>query len=217
MGTPAGSGRRGRPLRHSRISIQAIPVPINPGREIYSRLQLPPKWGAGGRVSNQHDGTTICRNGNLAARALCCWPVRAPAQSSISIAGKAAVEHDGRVALCLGVGGGALSLRKPEIFNTDQGSQFTSLAFTGVLERAGIRISMDGHGRWMDNVFIERLWRSVGQGQDIESFPHLKRWFLEINERPGPRAGWRVGREWLGGGPVVTEDSKAILFGQKAI
>jgi GSH-dependent disulfide-bond oxidoreductase len=56
-----------------------------------------------------------------------------------------------------------------------------------------------------------------GQGQDIENFPHLKRWFLEINERPGARAGWRVGREWLGGGPVVTEESKAILFGQKAI
>jgi putative transposase len=50
---------------------------------------------------------------------------------------------------------------KPEIFNTDQGSQFTSAAFTGILEAAGIRISMDGRGRWMDNVFIERLWRSL--------------------------------------------------------
>jgi putative transposase len=50
---------------------------------------------------------------------------------------------------------------KPEIFNTDQGSQFTSAAFTGVLEQAGIQISMDGRGRWMDNVFIERLWRSL--------------------------------------------------------
>ena len=50
---------------------------------------------------------------------------------------------------------------KPEIFNTDQGSQFTSLAFTQVLTDAGIRISMDGRGRWMDNVFIERLWRSM--------------------------------------------------------
>ena len=49
----------------------------------------------------------------------------------------------------------------PEIFNTDQGSQFTSTAFTGVLTAAGIRISMDGRGRWMDNVFIERLWRSL--------------------------------------------------------
>jgi putative transposase len=49
----------------------------------------------------------------------------------------------------------------PAIFNTDQGSQFTSSAFTGVLIAAGVRISMDGRGRWMDNVFIERLWRSL--------------------------------------------------------
>jgi len=50
---------------------------------------------------------------------------------------------------------------RPEIFNTDQGSQFTSLAFTSVLRDAEVRISMDGRGRWMDNVFIERLWRSL--------------------------------------------------------
>jgi putative transposase len=50
---------------------------------------------------------------------------------------------------------------RPEIFNTDQGSQFTSFAFTRVLKDAGIRISMDGKGRWMDNVMIERLWRSL--------------------------------------------------------
>lgn len=49
----------------------------------------------------------------------------------------------------------------PEIFNTDQGSQFTSEDFTGVLKRYGIQISMDGKGRWVDNVFVERLWRSV--------------------------------------------------------
>ena len=49
----------------------------------------------------------------------------------------------------------------PEIFNSDQGSQFTSVDFTDVLKEAGIRISMDGTGRWMDNVFIERLWRSL--------------------------------------------------------
>ena len=53
----------------------------------------------------------------------------------------------------------------PEIFNTDQGSQFTSLAFTDVLTDAGIHISMDGKGRWMDNVFIERLWRSLKYDQ----------------------------------------------------
>ena len=55
----------------------------------------------------------------------------------------------------------ALRRGRPEIFNTDQGSQFTSAAFTGRLADAGIRISMDGCGRWMDNVFIERLWRSL--------------------------------------------------------
>ena len=50
---------------------------------------------------------------------------------------------------------------KPDIFNTDQGSQFTSFAFTNVLRDNGIRISMDGRGRWLDNVFIERLWRNL--------------------------------------------------------
>jgi putative transposase len=54
----------------------------------------------------------------------------------------------------------------PEIFNTDQGSQFTSDDFIGVLESQGISISMDGKGRWMDNVFIERLWWSV-KYQDV--------------------------------------------------
>ena len=49
----------------------------------------------------------------------------------------------------------------PEIFNTDQGSQFTSDDFTSVLKHNKIKISMDGKGRWVDNVFVERLWRSV--------------------------------------------------------
>lgn len=50
---------------------------------------------------------------------------------------------------------------QPEIFNTDQGSQFTSVEFTDVLKKADVKISMDGKGRWVDNVFIERLWRSL--------------------------------------------------------
>jgi putative transposase len=53
------------------------------------------------------------------------------------------------------------SNEKPEIFNTDQGSQFTSEAFTGLLKKHGIRISMDGKGRWRDNVFVERVWKSI--------------------------------------------------------
>jgi putative transposase len=50
---------------------------------------------------------------------------------------------------------------KPDVFNTDQGSQFTGQDFTGVLLKAGVAISMDGKGAWRDNVFVERLWRSV--------------------------------------------------------
>ena len=55
----------------------------------------------------------------------------------------------------------ALSVKRPEIFNSDQGSQFTAAAFTGRLEKCGVAISMDGRGRALDNVFIERLWRTV--------------------------------------------------------
>jgi putative transposase len=66
------------------------------------------------------------------------------------------------VAFCVAAVAEALArFGVPEIFNTDQGSQFTSPQFTGVLTDAGVRISMDGRGRWMDNVFIERLWRSL--------------------------------------------------------
>ena len=54
-----------------------------------------------------------------------------------------------------------LGKAKPEIFNTDQGSQFTSEAFTGILLEQGVQISMDGKGRYTDNIFVERLWRSI--------------------------------------------------------
>ena len=79
----------------------------------------------------------------------------------------------------------------PEIFNTDQGSQFTSDAFTSVLKDANIRISMDGKGRWMDNVMIERLWRSLKYeciylhafetGSDVRQ--GINRWINHYNER----------------------------------
>jgi putative transposase len=98
---------------------------------------------------------------------------------------------------------------RPEIFNTDQGSQFTSLAFTGVLERAGIRISMDGRGRWMDNVFIERLWRSLkhedvylkGYADGREARAGITSWIAFYNARRPhqalahrtPMAVWREG------------------------
>ena len=74
---------------------------------------------------------------------------------------------------------------KPEIFNTDQGSQFTSAAFTGALAAAGIKISMDGRGRWMDNVFIERLWRSL-KHEDV----YLKGYADGCEAKAGIAHGW---------------------------
>ena len=79
----------------------------------------------------------------------------------------------------------------PEIFNTDQGSQFTSYAFTTVLKDAGIRISMDGKGRWMDNVMIERLWRSLKYEciylnafeTGSEARQGISRWIKQYNEQ----------------------------------
>lgn len=77
----------------------------------------------------------------------------------------------------------------PEIFNTDQGCQFTSAEWTGRLLGLGVKISMDGKGRWMDNVFIERLWRSV-KYEEIYIFEHptiielcqgLEKWFERYN------------------------------------
>jgi putative transposase len=84
----------------------------------------------------------------------------------------------------------ALRGGRPEVFNTDQGVQFTATAFTGRLESAGVAVSMDGRGRALDNVFVERLWRSV-KYEDIylrgyETVPELKgglvRYFAFYNE-----------------------------------
>jgi len=76
-------------------------------------------------------------------------------------AGVEAVDHDGSFLLRRDAGGCSARHGKPEVFNTDQGSQFTGTAFTGVLANNDIAISMDGKGAWRDNVFVERLWRSV--------------------------------------------------------
>lgn len=85
-----------------------------------------------------------------------------------------------------------------DIFNTDQGSQFTSSAFTNVLKTRQIQISMDGKGRWADNIFVERLWRSVKyecvylqEWRDIRSIPEaLPEYFCFYNnERPHQSLG----------------------------
>jgi putative transposase len=83
----------------------------------------------------------------------------------------------------------ALSRGHPEVFNTDQGAQFTAEAFTGRLESAGVAVSMDGRGRALDNVFVERLWRTVKYEdiyiQGYENVPELRhglgRYFVFYN------------------------------------
>lgn len=85
----------------------------------------------------------------------------------------------------------ALEQGTPEIFNTDQGAQYTSMEFTKILEAEGIRISMDGRGRALDNVWIERLWRTVKQEEvyirdyadGIEAHRSLGQYFTFYNER----------------------------------
>lgn len=105
---------------------------------------------------------------------------------------------------------------RPEIFNTDQGSQFTSAAFTGALAEAGVAISMDGRGRWMDNVFIERLWRSLkyedvflkGYADGHEARRGIAEWIDFYNHRRphqalADRAPMAVWREAIAGAKAV--------------
>jgi putative transposase len=95
----------------------------------------------------------------------------------------------------------ALLLGRPEIFNTDQGSQFTSREYTGRLEEAGVAVSRDGRGRALDNVFVERLWRSVKYEdiyikayelvQELESGLRSYFWFYD-EERPHQSLDYRT-------------------------
>ncbi len=98
----------------------------------------------------------------------------------------------------------ALSNGKPEVFNTDQGSQFTGEAFTGLLKHHGVRISMDGKGRYADNIFIERLWRTVkyeevylkAYSNGREARAGLDAYFsFYNNQRPHQALGYRTPAE----------------------
>jgi len=108
---------------------------------------------------------------------------------------------------------------KPEIFNTDQGSQFTSAAFTGTLMAADIKISMDGRGRWMDNVFIERLWRSLkyedvylkGYADGREAKAGIASWMAFYNlQRPHQALGNRTPMAVWRGGTTGGLDGQAV-------
>jgi putative transposase len=107
-------------------------------------------------------------------------------------------------AFCLEALRQALLCSKPAVFNTDQGSQFTSLEFTGLLEEAGIRVSMDGRGRVYDNIFVERLWRTVKYEEVYlheyrtvpEAREHLSAYFRFYNtERPHEALGYGTPQE----------------------
>ena len=109
----------------------------------------------------------------------------------------------------------------PEIFNTDQGSQFTSFAFSAVLKDAGVAISMDGRGRFMDNIFIERLWRSLKyeavylheltDGFVAEGV--IAEWIDFYNaERPHSALAGRTPAEAYGAGQPVDMMDKAIAL-----
>lgn len=101
----------------------------------------------------------------------------------------------------------ALASTAPEIFNTDQGAQFTSLEFTSRLDEKGVRISMDGRGRALDNVFVERLWRSV-KWEEVylhsyqsvhDAWQGLQRYFVHYNhERPHQALGYLTPAEVYG-------------------
>ena len=113
----------------------------------------------------------------------------------------------------------ALGKGKPEVFNTDQGSQFTSWEFTQVLQDRGVRISMDGKGRYQDNIFVERLWRTVkyeevylkAYADAHEARKGLEDYFRFYNHlRPHQALGYRTPAEVFHGEQgVVEEESNA--------
>jgi putative transposase len=112
------------------------------------------------------------------------------------------------VSFCLEALEAALQSRRPEIFNTDQGSQFTSADFLGILRGADIRISLDGRGRAFDNIMVERLWRSVkyenvylsDYGNLREAENGLGAYFKFYNEvRPHQSLGYKTPRAWYRG------------------
>ncbi len=113
----------------------------------------------------------------------------------------------------------ALRKGRPDIFNTDQGAQVTSETFTGLLGQNGVRISMDGKGRYSDNLFIERLWRSVKYEEVYlkayqdgrEARIGLGNYFRFYNtERPHQALGYRTPAEAFNSTPVETTSAGMI-------
>ena len=118
----------------------------------------------------------------------------------------------------------ALGQGQPEVFNTDQGSQFTSLEFTQVLRDHGVKISMDGKGRYTDNIFVERLWRTVkyeevylkAYANAAEARKELGAYFrFYNNQRPHQALGYRTPAEVFFGHREVVGDRKSGRKGSR--
>ena len=106
----------------------------------------------------------------------------------------------------------AMDRGRPEVFNTDQGSQFTNQEFTQVLQDHGVKISMDGKGRYADNIFVERLWRTVkyeevylkAYANSSEARRELRAYFRFYNDqRPHQALGYRTPAEMFHGEQAV--------------
>ena len=118
------------------------------------------------------------------------------------------------VGFCLDALDDALGRGQPEIFNSDQGCQFTSQAFTSRLEDRGVAISMDGRGRVLDNIFVERLWRTV-KYEDVYLKDYVSGWELEhglaayfkfyCEARPHSSLGFRTPAEAYRGERIKTQ------------
>jgi putative transposase len=186
---------------------------IEPPNQVWAELAKVPPAAVGGMPAEGADITYIpIGRGFLYLVAIRDWASRAVLAWHFS--------NTMDVSFCVAALEQALArFGKPEIFNTDQGSQFTSAAFTGTLLAAGIKVSMDGRGRWLDNVFIERLWRSLkhkevylkgyADGREARAgiaawmaFYNVRRPHQALGDRP-PMAVWRDGL--LGQGKMVVD------------
>ena len=184
---------QGYPVHHKRVQrllrlmgLEAVyqkphPGPLVGGRQVYPYLLR----GVNGVRANQVWSTAIpyirLRHGFVDLVAILDWFSRSVVAWEVSVT----LDSD----FCLSALERALVHAQPEIFNADQGAQFTSLAFTARLKARGIHISMDGRGRALDNIFVERLWRTIKYEEvylhEYRSVPdaicHLSRYFTVDN------------------------------------
>jgi putative transposase len=119
----------------------------------------------------------------------------------------------------------ALSKGQPEIFNTDQGSQFTSVEFIALLEKQAVRVSMDGAGRYSDNLFVERFWRTLkyeevylkAYSDAQEARREIGRYIRFYNiQRPHQSLGYRTPAEVYSAGPVAVVKKRMLISGKQS-